>query len=205
MFSELEEQLKELEGIISCKITDQGELEEIDEIHIVADRKRDPKRIVRDVETMVLVNTGEEISHKKISIAQINSSQSNAEENRIEIISIYKENNRMVYHFKLKINNTLVEEQVEGTVQEALPVKVAEGMIDIIQKYTSFPGKIRVENVFTTGINGEIVTVQLVLYRGSNISNQERLVGATYVNHNLPLATGKACLKALNRRLKEFL
>lgn len=202
MFGELEEKIKELEGIISCKIT--GD-KEIDEIHIIASKNRDPKRIVRDIETMVLVNLDQEIDHKKISIAQVNQAGEAIVENRVEIISIYRENNRPVCHFRLNINDNLVEEEINGSVEETLPIMVAEGMVDIIQKYTSFKGKIRVENVFTTGINDEIVIVQLVVYKNGNLNDQERLLGAAYINHDLPLATGKACLKALNRRLNSYI
>jgi len=201
MFKELEERIKELEGIISCKITGDND---IDEIHIIASNNRDPKRIVRDIETMVLVNLDEEINHKKISIAQVNQARKATDYNRIEIVSISNENNRPVCHFRLNINDNMVDEKITGTIEKSLPMMVAEGMVEILGKYTSFKGKIRVENVFTTGMNDEIVVVQLVVYEHNNFLCQERLIGSVYINQNLPLATGKACLKALNRRLNSI-
>jgi hypothetical protein len=201
MFKELEERIKELEGVISCKIT--GD-KNIDEIHIVASNNRDPKRIVRDIETMVLVNLDEEINHKKISIAQVNQAREATNYNRIEIVSIFSENNRPVCHLRLNINDNVIEEKITNTIEKSIPMMVAEGMVEILGKYTSFKGKIRVENVFTTGMNEEIIVVQLVVYEHDNFLCQERLIGSAYINQNLPLATGKACLKALNRRLNSI-
>ncbi len=197
MFNKLEKKIIDLKGIISCKITGKNE---IDEIHIVANQNRDPKRIVRDIETMVLVETSKEINHKKISIAQVNQTDNVTTGNRIEIISIYKENNSSTYHFKLKINDNVVEEKINGSIEEVLPFEVVEGLIQSIQKYTSFDGKIIVEHVLITGINNEIIIVQLIVYNNNKYSG-EKLLGASYIKQDLPLAAGKACLKALNRRL----
>lgn len=201
MVNELEKQIKGLDGIISCKIKGGDNIEEV---HIIAAKNRDPKKIVRDIETMVFVNLDREISHKKISVAQINQINKKKKEDRIEIISIYKEHSRSNFHFKLEINDNLVEEVFEGEISD-MPSIVAESIVEIILKYTSFPGKIRVENVFTTGLNSELVIVQLLIYNNSMTNNQERLVGAAYIDHNFPLAIGKASLKALNRRLKKYL
>ncbi len=202
MFKELEKKISGLEGVLSCKVTgDKG----IDEIHIVASKNREPKRLVRDIETMVMVNLGKEIDHKKISIAQVNNPNDLVIENRVEVISIYRENNSPICHFKLKVNGNLVEEEVRGPVEEIFPETVVEGLIKVIEKYTSFEGKIRLDNVFTTGINNEIVLVQLIVYKEGIGGDKERLVGASYINNELPLATGKAFLKALNRRLNSYL
>ena len=199
MFNELQEKIIGLEGVISCKLT--GEEQRLDEIHIIASKKRDPKKIVRDIETMVLVTIGKEIDHKKISIAQVKNPAEAIIENRIEIISIYRENNRNICHFKLTINDNLIEKEVESNYEEDLSITIARGIVEIIVQYTMFQGKVRVENVFVTGINNEIVIVQLVLSESEKMTNPERLIGAAYINNELPLATGKACLKALNRRL----
>lgn len=199
MFNELQEKIIGLEGVISCKLT--GGEQRLDEIHIIASKNRDPKKIVRDIETMVLVTIGKEIDHKKISIAQVKNPAEAIIENRIEIISIYRENNRNICHFKLTINDNLIEKEVESNYEEDLSITIARGIVEIIVQYTMFQGKVRVENVFVTGINNEIVIVQLVLSESEKMTNPERLIGAAYINNELPLATGKACLKALNRRL----
>jgi len=101
----------------------------------------------------------------------------------------------------MNINDETVEKEIKGSPEEPLPLIIASGTIKILEEYTNFQGKFRVENVFATGINNEIIIVQLTVYKNGSLSDQQRLLGAVYINNNLPLAVGKACLKALNRRL----
>ncbi|GAB6137207.1 hypothetical protein [Halanaerobaculum tunisiense] len=199
MFNELEEKVNKLEGIISCSIT--GETA-IDEIHIIANKERKPKRIVRDIETMVLVNLDQEVSHKKISIAQIDTQDQTITQDEIELISIHRENNQPICHFKLEINNNLIEKEIGGEEGVPLSFMVAKGMLKIINDYLNLEGKLRVENLFTTGINEEVIVAQIILYKTGDFGGQKRLVGAAYIDNHLALATGKACLKALNQFLK---
>src|SRR5690554_440504 len=174
MFRELEKKIIELDGVFSCKVT--GD-KVIDEIHIVAGKEREPKRMVRDIETMVMVEHGQEIDHKKISIARVNEPDIGTVENRVEIVSIYRENNRSACHFKLKVNDKMIEEEIESSMEEVFPETIVKGMIMIIEKYSSFSGKIWLENIFTTGINDEIVLVQLLIYQEAYGGERERLVG----------------------------
>ena len=198
MYKEVIKKIKGLEGIINCKIT--GE-EQIDEIHIIASKKRQPKRIVRDIETLILVNLDQKIDHKKISIAQVENEAKISTGDRIVINSIYKEHNKPVVHLNLEINNKEIQEEVVNDRKEPVTLMVARGITELIELHTDFSSKIRVENVFTTGLYNEIVIVQLLVNNSIDFK-QEKILGAVYINNNLPLATGKACLKALNRMVR---
>ena len=199
MFEKVKQEIKKLEGIISCKITGNGE---IDEIHIIADKKREAKRIVRDIETIVLVNEDREINHKKISIAQVDRGQSLGEKRKIKIQSIYQEHGAPVVHIKLMIGGNIVKKKREGSPEDPVYLLVAQGMIEIIGGYVDLKAKLRLENIFTTGINNQILIVQLALCN-NNFQEGEKLIGAVYINNNLALAAGKACLKALNRKITQ--
>ncbi len=196
MFEELVGKINKLDGIISCKITGN---DDIDEVHIIADKKRNPKRIVRDVETIILVNQDKDIDHKKISIAQFEHNEEKHDIDRLEIISIFKENNNPICHYRLKINDNIFEGQSSDYPDEPLMYKAASGMAKMLEKYIKLPGKLRVENVFKTGLRDEIVLVQVTLFNEHGM--EERLLGSSYINQDLPLAVGKACLKALNRKI----
>ena len=195
MHEKVIEKLRGLEGIINCKVTGK---DEVDEIHIIASKNRKPKRIVRDIETLILVNFDQKIDHKKISIAQVDEDRREIKENRVIINCIYKEHNRSVVHLDLEINDESVHEKIVDKREGSVPLMVARGIIELIELHTNFAGTIKLENVFTTGLNNEIVIVQLILC-SSNSLNREKLLGAVYINNNLALATGKVCLKALNR------
>ncbi len=196
MFDDLSQKINKLEGIISCKIT--GE-DDIDEVHIIADKKRNPKRIVRDIETIILVNEDKDIDHKKISIAQFEHDANEKSIDRLEIISIFKEHNNPICHYRLRINDNIFEGKSNNDPKEPIIYKTANGMIDMIEKYIQIPGRLRIENIFKTGIKDEIVVVQICMYNDHGLT--ERLLGSTYIDQDLPLAVGKACLKALNRKI----
>ena len=98
-----ENQIVQLEGVISANIS-LKENGEIDEIHVIADKSRNPKNIVRDIETLFHVNLNQEIDHKKISIAQLNINDgTTSSQQRIEIVSIYKKYNRPICDIELQL------------------------------------------------------------------------------------------------------
>jgi len=197
MHEDLSQKINKLDGIISCKITGDHD---IDEVHIIADKRRNPKKIVRDVETIILVNQNKDIDHKKISIAQYKYNDQKHDISRLEIVSIFKENNKPICHYRLKINDQIIKGESNDSSDEPIIYKAANGIVSLLEKYIKLPGKIRVEHVFTTGLKNEIIVVQICLYNEYGMKDQ--LLGATFINQDLPLAVGKACLKALNRKIK---
>ena len=60
-----------LNGVVSAHVVLSLDGLEIEEVHVVATLDRPPKQIVRDIESLLLNNTGIKIDHKKISIAQV--------------------------------------------------------------------------------------------------------------------------------------
>lgn len=202
MNREIKKMIQELEGVVSCNLTG---ADQIDEIHIIADKKRDPKRIVRDVETVCLVHNDYKIDHKKISIARIDSqfSQEIGEfsSNRIELVSIYTENNRSSCNVKMLINGEEIFESFEAQIGEKLEKLIARSVIQLINKYLDIDGHLVVEDVFTIKGKEELVIAQIFNFDSQSNRLKEKLVGSVYLDNNITLAIAKACLKAVNRRL----
>lgn len=194
----LKKQIESIDGVISCRLTGDNDL---DEVHIISDDSRMPKRIVRDIETIVLVETGEELNHKKISIASLNNYSESNNERAIELISVYHENNRPICNYKLKIGSEMKNESIEGSNVEGIAWLSAKGMIEVIEKYELINGNIQMENVCLTGKESNAVLVELQIFLGRNFQSGQKLLGAVYINNNLPLAAAKAALKALNRQI----
>lgn len=194
----LKKQIESIDGVISCRLTGDSD---IDEVHIISDDSRMPKRIVRDIETIVLVETGEELNHKKISIASLSNYSENDNERAIELISVYHENNRPICNYKLKIDNEIKNESIGGSNVEGIAWLSAKGMIEVIEKYELINGNIQMENVCLTGKDSNAVLVEMQIFLGRNFQSGQKLLGAVYINNNLPLAAAKAALKALNRQI----
>ncbi|MGM0419987.1 MAG: hypothetical protein ACQEQG_03230 [Bacillota bacterium] len=198
--SKISDKIEAINGVISCRITGENDIKEI---HIISDDSREPKRIVRDIETIVLVESGKEIDHKKISIACLNGiPELEADFNRkIELINVYQDNNSPACNYKFKLGNEVKEEYIQGSNVEGNAWLAAKGMIQIIEKYKLMNGSIQMENVSVTGRNGDAVIVEIQLFYGRNMHSGHRLVGTVYINDNLALASSRAVLKALNRQL----
>ncbi|BBJ27847.1 hypothetical protein [Athalassotoga saccharophila] len=68
---ELSKMLSTLDGVMKAKVVVDPESGELTEVHILAYGDKNPKQIVRDVETAILTVAGERIDRRIISIAQI--------------------------------------------------------------------------------------------------------------------------------------
>ncbi len=69
---DLEREINKLEDVISCRVLSTGT--EIEEIHVFAAPESAPKKIVRNIESLLLVRFGLRIDHRKVSIVQLGQS-----------------------------------------------------------------------------------------------------------------------------------
>ncbi len=66
---DLEEAIRVIRGVISTRVI-VGPAGHVDEVHVLAGSSRNPKQIVRDVESVFQTKFGLSVDHKKISVAQ---------------------------------------------------------------------------------------------------------------------------------------
>ncbi len=202
MLDKLEEQIIRLDGVISAKISlkDDGE---IDEIHVVSHKSRNPKNLVRDIETLVHINLSKEIDHKKISIAQLNiKEENNSSKYRIEIISINKLYNRPICELHLYLGGLEFKKRYEGQIYETIQNLVAQTVINSLTDILPVNIQLELKNMFFTGINNEIILIELFwITINDGFIRREPLIGTAYVKNELPMAVGQALLNAINRKI----
>ncbi len=89
----MENYLKKIRSVQGCKVV-LDDQENIEEIHIVSDLKRNPKQILRDIEAILISQFDVTIDYKKVSIAQIKSDMvQNDGDPRLKLKSIEFNNN----------------------------------------------------------------------------------------------------------------
>ncbi len=204
MYGQLEERLEQMPAVISCKLAPNENEDKIGEVHILANEHREISEIIKDIKTIILIEEEQAIAPEKINIAQIEAEADEDNQNRIEIISIYKEKKEPTCYLKLKINDQIVEKKVTGQ-ETTISTLVVRGILEMIEEQIDFQGKLELDNVFITGREEDIIVVEIILQKENNFHNRLKLIGAAYIDLNLPLASGQACLKALNRQLSIYL
>lgn len=201
---QLEKLINSVEGVISCKVvTDENG--DVTEVHILAGDQRNPKQIVRDIETTSMVQLGLELDHKKISVAQVHN-------------DLVVPGKRLLLR---GVSFALVETQVEVAVELAYGDRVEVGRASgrktqsnqqrllaqaTLQAVTNFLGD---QEIFVL----EQVSVQpfaqqsavMVAVALLNQDQEEMLLGAALVRGDQREAIVRATLDAVNRRSWQML
>ncbi|TYP57826.1 alpha-isopropylmalate synthase regulatory domain-containing protein [Thermosediminibacter litoriperuensis] len=197
-----EEVIKKIKDIVSAKIITNPD-GKISEIHVLANSNRNPKQIVRDIESALVATFGSEIDHKKISVAQLNKEELYVAESRLKIDSIdVKKTN---YSYEITVTLKCTDGKVyEGRASGAGSYKyflrlVALAAIDAIQQYLSKNFIISLEdiNIFRIGDKEAIAVLISILMDGS----EESFLGTALFRQDKAESVVLAVLNAVNRRI----
>ena len=152
------EQLIKKNDIVSAKIVT-GDDGKISEIHVISNSKRNPKQIVRDIESTLIAFLGSEIDHKKISVAQINSEDEPTMETRLKISGI--STNKSYHNLEVKVILSNSESGTfEGVASGVSSTKgrmrtTAQATINAIQQFLTERNVISLEDVIIFEIGNQ--------------------------------------------------
>src|SRR3954452_2432335 len=123
---DLEREINLLDSVTSAKVLSVGS--EIDEIHVVAPRDRAPKKIVRDIESLLLVRFGIRIDHRCISVVLMDHLPASYPQNvRPQIQNVSRENGRMRVSLAMGERILLGDSEMRSESQE--PTSVARAVV----------------------------------------------------------------------------
>jgi len=128
----LEDVISKISGVISVKVIEEGGQPR--EIHVIADPSRNPKQIVRDIETVALASLGMKLDRRIISTAQLSQGRFPGAE-VYEITSLEVKNLERKKQVKVTITNTAEDTTMTGEVVGAgtstnLPKLVGEAVVE---------------------------------------------------------------------------
>lgn len=200
----IEELVCTLQGVESARVVldNKGE---ILELHVLSDETRNPRQIVRDIETLLLVKLSIKVDHKRISVVQF-AERAEVEIKRISLKGISYKLNRGVA--EVTVSLTLGEEVAEvalsgpNSMQNQLRL-VAGATVQCLKQLLGNVVDFVVEDVARLPFaRGEVVVVGVSMVTPTT---EETLVGAAFVRNEVKEAVVKATLDAVNRRCQRYI
>jgi len=199
---EIESIISKIQGVVSGKLAYQNG--EIVEIHILANSKRNPKQIVRDIESAILVKMGIEMDHKKISVAQLSPEEpvQAKSEDRYKFRSIsYKAENGET-EIIVTINNGKKSYSAKASgpnIEQNRLRLISTATLSAIEQCLNNSGTLisgNVQKIVLCGKPAIAVTVNLRLNH-----HEEILLGTALIKGDDFESTIRATLDAVNRRI----
>lgn len=207
-FHEMEADLVRLRGVHSAKIHVEDGV--VTEVHVVADDRRRPKGIVRDVVTTLYVRHGIRIDHQKVSVAASCADPSEARlpgvirqaKGTLEIASVQLLHEEQILRATVEIragSRTLVSTQeAVATRANQLRVVAAATLEAVAQSIEGWPSLHLEEARRITLGNVPVVLVHVILVRPDG---EESLIGCCAAMDNRLDAAAGAVLDAVSALL----
>lgn len=202
----LEQDLRKVPGITAARVVGN---EEPTEIHIVADLRRHPKQIVRDVQSLASAGFGIPVDHRIVSIVQLEEDASRSEEQgstsrpNIELVLTGSEGTdgwAKVYLGWPNGGRTEGQAPV-GTSRELRARGATDALIAALEPVLKErKSRLEVEHVVVQSIGiEESVVVRATLYEPEGTT---ALIGSALVQEEVVGAAVRALLQAINRKLR---
>ena len=197
----IEKSIKKLSEVKGAKVVYSED--EISEVHILASDQKSPKQLIRDIESIVMVDHNINIDHKVISIAQLSDDDLYTKANsRLAINGFNKnvKNKELEIMVELQADEELYQGKVQGLASSINRLKLfSKATLNAVQDYLGevcdlLPGEVRRTSIG----NKDAVLVSVIVLDDKEENN---FLGIAADNGEKELAVIKATLDAINRRL----
>lgn len=179
----------------------------IDEIHIVGTPTRNPKQVVRDIETILLVQYQTRIDHRKVSLVQIEDRRTTSSLPRILLLGMTVTGADQTASVTVTLG--LHDAQVVGVSRAAVgqPMTSAHHVgyatAHALDQLINPRGHVRLEQLQQIPLEPlRICLAHISLLVDDGLEN---LVGVSIVTEDTNTSSARAVLDAINRRLPQFL
>lgn len=196
----IEEQIEKLESIVSCKII-QGEDSSFHEIHIVSNKNRSAKQLVRDVQSLLIATYDIQIDHKMISIAEIMCDDVKKKYKRLKVLSVSYDNNgdKVCIKISLEKDGEIFSNASRGiNLRRNIDRMLVDTTLRTIEQAFGYEETFVLEDIKTVNFN---TTEAVVVIIGIYNTIEQRFCGTSLVGQDDKKAVVKATLDAVNRYL----
>ncbi|CUU37381.1 MAG: hypothetical protein N2045_00990 [Fimbriimonadales bacterium] len=203
--SQVEQVLRELRGVCGARVV-ADETGLIQEVHLLVEGDRNPKQVVRDVESALMAHFGIHIDHRKVSVAQKSGASRAAGAPRLRWVDVQisHEGTRAIVSAYLERNGQIYRGTASGVrASTQLPRLVALATLRAVEAAHGLQERFGLEEIATNWTLGGYPLVA-VLVSAVRDQGEDLLLGSALVRNDLYRAVGLATLDAVNRRVQAF-
>lgn len=201
----IEQLVSQVRGVLAVRVVN-DEQGQIAEVHVVGTPERSPKAMVRDVESLLFVRGGVRVSHRKISLVQLEEGYIQAEPLRIQLVNITQTNDDPP---AVHVTLALGEQHIQGIGtkrpdhDDAPLVLAGYATIHALNQMIGSHGQFRVEQVQRQPLGALAVCLAQLSFE--NDEGIETFIGVSMIHDNELMSAARAILDAVNRRLTRLM
>jgi len=195
--------LEKLDGVLNVKFVDDDKGNVV-ELHVLASKSIHAKQLVRNIESALLSKYNYSIDRKIISIAQIESElYSQPERLKFQALNLrYTSNSEVIVNVELaKDNEVYSASESVNTLNTDIKFAVANATLSSVHQFLNNKNIFKTVKVQTQSLCERDIIISVVSYREAK-STEELLVGACFVTSDPNIATVKAVLNTINRKIE---
>ncbi|NLL61580.1 MAG: hypothetical protein GX240_02190 [Candidatus Atribacteria bacterium] len=196
---EIENSINSLNGVLFSKIV-LAEDKEIKEIHIITKDLYSPKKITRDIESLLMAKYNIPVDYRKISIAQVAEEKNYSPRLKISDLSVTSEGETLQVIVKLENNNKIFEGKIScinwDKNREYIITRATLEAITSFLKGRVFFQVEEIKKVYLEDREVFLISINLI-----NEQGKENLIGVAPIDDDQHRSLVKAILKAVNRRI----
>jgi hypothetical protein len=210
-----EELICKVQGVFSAKVKIDESDGEIIECHVLADRSRNVKQQVRDVQSALMAKFHVDLDYKLISVAQVDNldtilasskpeqaEEPKAEQPRVQLKSFMMgyEGNTIKAVVSISVGELVYSGEATGNNGANSRFRtLAQAVVNAVNYNVSENMTLSILDVQRFIINGQNAFAVAIYFRCRG--REETLLGAAIIREDENMAVVKAALDALNRRL----
>lgn len=197
-FAAIEQALLSIPGMRGARIL-VGEDGGIGEIHAVASPQRSAKKIVRDIESFLVVRYGYRVDYRRISLVQLGNQSTPERVNLLRVdhvqqpdgsyIEVELRKGKHAFHGRALLGNDPAAAAAAATIS---------ALNAVLGPHTP----LQLGGIETTTVGTHLVVVACVVHSTTVL---EQVLGTTFVRNSVAESAARAVLAATNRRLVGWL
>ncbi len=194
---ELEKIIEKIDGIKAVKVV--GEGDSVKEIHVITNGGKNPKQIVRDIETAVFALTGFKLDRKVVSVAQLNGDEASKRRSRIELVNLEIDESGFEVSVRVEVSKDGEASEGEATgprTSSRTPIVIGEAVINALSNGNM---AISLDDVQTVNLNNKsYVLSHLTCFDGSR---EWEVVGVAPMGEDINKSISLSVIDALEKIL----